>query len=510
MQRLPLGASFLNIYYAHLESLGEFEMTKLVLSATIAAIALSPALAATPEETLASKFRAAEAYIDTKLTHESVSGAAIGFVYDQNLIWSYQYGVESYKTKKPVTDDTLFSICSVSKLFNGIAAMNLVDEGKLSLDAPLTQYEPALRIPDSLGSEEPVTVRGILSHVSGVPREGNRDYWADTSFPDSDGLVDLVQSQEQLYQPNEHWQYSNLGMSMLGGVIAKVSGDDWGDYIEKTIFKPLGMNNSTTDMPFYKVGNGFAQGYYVRSPNGERKAVEKHSFKSFAPAAGVASSVNDLAKFASWHFRLRENGGEEVLKATTLKNMQRIHWAGAEFDEPKWGLAYASTRYGDKTLWGHGGYCPGARTQFIMRLPEKIAGIMMVSANDIAPSAIVKAVYSLTAPEIAMVYASDEQEDADSSESSDVNKFAEYEGTYYQPNYPQDSYIGLNENGLFAISLMTENPAQSLENWEHVDGDTFVRKRKDGSDGEKITFERDKSGNVIGLMQHGYRSLKRN
>jgi CubicO group peptidase (beta-lactamase class C family) len=64
-------------------------------------------------------------------------------VHDQALIWSHQFGVESFKTNNPVTNDTLFSICSVSKLFNGIAAMNLVEEGILELDAPLSQYNSA-------------------------------------------------------------------------------------------------------------------------------------------------------------------------------------------------------------------------------------------------------------------------------------------------------------------------------------------------------------------------------
>lgn len=487
-------------------------MKKLLITAAVTAVVAAPTFAATPEEALASRFRAAEAYIDTNLIKESVPGSAIGIVHDQDLIWSHQYGVESYETKNPVTNDTLFSICSVSKLFNGIATMNLVDEGKISLDAPLSDYDKNMAMTDNLGSEEPVTVRSVLTHVAGLPREGDRDYWADTSFPDASGLVDSVKAQEKLYRPNEYWQYSNLGMSMLGDVVSKVSDMSWGDYINQTIFTPLGMTNSKADMPFEMVGNGFAQGYYVRNPKGERKAVEKHSFKSFAPAAGVASSVNDMAKFASWHFRLRESGGEEVLKATTLKKMQRVHWVGAEFDEPAWGLAYATRRYGNKTLWGHGGYCPGARTEFLMRLPTKVGVVMMTSANDVSPGAMVKSVYDLTEASIKKVYGKKpDGKKAKKKKSKKKQKmnFADYEGSYYQPNYPWDSYVGLNEDGLFAIGLLDDNPAKDLQNWVHKEGDTFQRKRKDETLAETITFERDKDGKVVALMQHGYRSFKR-
>lgn len=271
-------------------------MRNILLLATCITAALTlPILAQTPEDALASRFRAAEALINTRLTKESVPGAAIGIVHDQKLIWSHQFGVESFETNNPVTDNTLFSICSVSKLFNGIASMNLVEEGLISLDAPLTAYNSKLAMIDKLDSEESITVRGVLTHVAGVPREGTRDYWFDTSFPDTAELLDMVSLQERLYRPYDHWQYSNLGMSMLGDVVSKVSGISWGDYVKKTIFKPLGMTASTTDMPFELVGNGFAQGYYVRNPQGERNAVEKHSFLSFSPAAGVASSVTDMA-----------------------------------------------------------------------------------------------------------------------------------------------------------------------------------------------------------------------
>ena len=145
-----------------------------------AALCCPLAYAVTPEEALASKFRAAEALINAQLTKEAVPGAAIGVVYDQQLIWSYRFGVESLETGTPVTDDTVFSICSVSKLFNSVAAMNLVEHGRLSLDASVAGYLDGIGTQDETGSEEPVTVRNILSHVSGLPREGLPDYWADT------------------------------------------------------------------------------------------------------------------------------------------------------------------------------------------------------------------------------------------------------------------------------------------------------------------------------------------
>lgn len=197
----------------------------------LAALCCSAANAATPEEALASRFRAAAAMIDAQLTKEATPGAAIGVVHDQVLIWSHQYGVESLDTGTPVTNDTLFSICSISKLFNGVAAMDLVEDGRLSLDTPIASYLDGLGAQDETGAEEPITVRNILSHISGLPREAILDYWADNTFPDTDGLRKAVTEQEQLYRPFDYWQYSNLGMAMLGDVVEIVSGKPWGDLV---------------------------------------------------------------------------------------------------------------------------------------------------------------------------------------------------------------------------------------------------------------------------------------
>ena len=475
----------------------------------LAALCCSAANAATSEEALASRFRAAAAMIDAQLTKEATPGAAIGVVHDQALIWSHQYGVESLDTGTPVTNDTLFSICSISKLFNGVAAMNLVEDGRLSLDTPVASYLDGLGTQDETGAEEPVTVRNILSHVSGMPREGILDYWADQTFPDTDGLREAVAEQEQLYRPFDYWQYSNLGMAVLGTVVETVSGKPWGDYVDEAILTPLDMQRTVTDMPFDQVGNGFARGYFVRSASGQRNPVERHSFKAFSPAAGVASSVTDMSKFLSWHFRLRQNGGEEILKATTLKQMQRVHWVGAEFDEPAWGLAYGVRRYGEKTLWGHGGYCPGTRAEVVMRLPTKVGITMMITANDVSPGALVETIYMLTEDSIAAVHDEKAKTDDAEEDSNEVISFSDYEGYYAEDNYDSDMYVGVTQDGLFVLPLFSDDPVEGLEDWVHEEGDRFRRKRKDDTLADAIDFERDAEGRVIALVQHSYRSKKR-
>lgn len=490
----------------------ELPMTRAYLclsAATLSVLSVSTfAQAASPEEVLTSKLRAVTVVLDAQLKKESVPGAAFAIISDQDKVWSHQYGVEDLETQRAVSDDTSFSICSVSKLFTGVAVMDLVEAGRIDLDAPIGTY-----LGDGVTDAEDVTVRNLLSHVSGLPREGETDYWWDNVFPNDATLMVDVGSRDDWYDPYVHWQYSNLGMAALGQVIKNTSGESFHDYVNSKIFNPLAMENTTTEMPFEKVGQGFARGYYVRDERGIRSPVAPHQFRAFAAAAGVASSINDMSDFMSWHFRLRASEDEEILEPATLKTMQRVHWVGEDFDEPAWGLAYATRRYGEKTLWGHGGYCPGTVTDFSMRNPDKIGMIAMATANDISVGRINRMIYDMTASDVKAVYGKSE-DDADKNDEMETVEnpsvsLAEFEGHYGRPNYDWDVYIGLTEDGLFSIPLFDEKPQDAFDTFKLVEGDLFREVRKNGSDGAPLRFIRDDSGKITGAVVGGYRLNRR-
>lgn len=477
----------------------------LLLSANLLGALSSASLAhaASPDAVLDSKLRAVSTILDAKLTKESVPGAAFAIVSDQEKIWSHQFGVEDLSDGQAVNDDTAFSICSISKLFTGIAIMDLEEAGKIELDAPLSTY-----LGEDAGDGGDVTVRNLLSHVSGFPREGDTDFWFRNDFPDQDTLLADVSARADWYDPYDHWQYSNLGMAALGQVIHSVSGKSFHDYVNANVLDPLGMDNTTTDMPFEKVGNGFARGYYVRDAKGQRTPVEPHQFKAFAPAAGVASSVNDLVDFMSWQFRLRDSDDAEILEPATLKTMQRVHWTGEDFDEPAWGLAFATRRYSGKTLWGHGGYCPGTVASFVMRNSDKFGVIVLATANDVSSGGLSEMIYSLVAADVKAVKSASEKTEADEAESDETVSLAEYEGHYSRPNYDWDVYIGLTKDGLFSVPLHSPNPHSSVSNYKQVEGDAFKQKRDDGSLGVPLQFVRNDDGQITEVVRNGYRLLR--
>ena len=468
----------------------------LTAPATAADIAEDPKVAA--------RLRAAEAWLTTTLGHESVPGASVGIIHDQDTVWAKGFGYANLSEKTPADADTLYSVCSISKLFTSIGVMQLRDQGKIDLDQPVATYLDWFDIGDIKEADEPVTARGILSHVAGLPREAATPYWTDISFPSRETVRKGLKTQDKLYRPYDYYQYSNLGMTLLGEMVEKTSGRPYDAYIRDEILTPLGMTRTTTELPNALRGREFAVGYLMRSPTGQREEAPVYALNGIAPAAGFASSVNDLAKFASWQFRLREKGGEEVLKAPTLREMQRVHWMAPEFDGAAWGLGFATRRHDGETLWGHGGYCPGYRAEFVMRLPDRLAFVVLVNVNDISPSEIAMNLYDLTRD--AIIAATEDaggQEARRSAKNNKPHDFSIYEGAYGVDGFDWDEYYAFDGETLFRIGLYTDDPAEGLEELQHVEGHVFRVRRKDGTLAQEVRFDVDEDGRVLRAWDHG-------
>ncbi len=469
------------------------------LGLTVSAVAAD---AITPAEERDARLRAASAWIETQLGHKQVPGLAAAIVHDQEVIWSKGFGHAHQASETPVTPETAFSVCSVSKLFTSTAVMHLVERGRVDLDAPLSDYVDwfSLKTPERV-EDEPMTVRAALTHASGMPREGGTPYWVEVDFPDLKTLRQAHADQDRLYTPYTTWQYSNLGMSLLGQVVAEASGRSFDAYVERTIFRPLDLDGMTTDLPVDEIGGRFAMGYGVLNKDGTRNEIGPYTLNAVAPAAGFAASVTDLAKFASWQFRLMETGEREVLRRASLRQMHRVHWADPNDPEsPMWGLGYAHWKHNGTAMIGHGGYCPGYRTQFMLRPQDKLAVIAMVNVNDFSPRRVANALYDL-ASEAVLTAAKDEGKEA--SQDAPETDFSDFEGIYGAPNLPFDTYVAPATDGLILIDLYTDEPGDDVTSLEHVEGDTFRRRRDEGDLGETVRFERDETGAPVKLWQHG-------
>jgi CubicO group peptidase (beta-lactamase class C family) len=417
-----------------------------------------------------------------------------GIVYDQELIWSRGFGFADVDKKIPASPDTIYSICSISKLFTSIGIMQLRDEGKLRLDDPIEKHLSWFNIKDKYPDAPPVTIEGILTHSSGLPREADYPYWSgpEFNFPTREQIIEALAHQEELYPARTYYQYSNLGMALLGEVVAAVSGKPYDRYVQENILGPLGLKDTTPEIPEGQRGKKLATGYSVRLRDGSRKAIPFYLVNGMAPAAGFASTVEDLARFASWQFRLLEKGGWEVLAANTLKEMQRVHWLDPDWSSPR-GLGFSLSRRNDQTYVGHGGNCPGYRTQLYLRPKDKIAVVVMANAHDVSPSAYAYELFDLTAPAIL-----DAVKNPGKAKIPDPD-LEKYVGRYELP-IGRETMVVIWEGDLATLYIPTDNPHPSK--LKRVGGHTFRHIRSDGELGAEVTFETGPDGKVTRMIYH--------
>ena len=442
---------------------------------------------------VASTIKIIETWIDAQLDYNDIPGMSVAIVHDQELVWSRGLGFADVDKKIPASPNSIYSICSISKLFTSIGIMQLRDEGKLRLDDPIGKHLSWFNIQDKYPDAPEVTIGGILTHSSGLPREADYPYWSgpEFKFPTREQIIEALSGQEELYPADTYFQYSNLGMSLLGEVIATASGKPFAVYIQENILTPLGLTNTSPEIPEDQRGKQLATGYSVRLRDGSRKVIPFYLVNGIAPAAGFASTVEDLARFSSWQFRLLEKGGWEVLAANTLKEMHRVHWL-----DPNWrttrGLGFSVSRRDDKTYVGHGGNCPGYKSQLSLQTKDKIAVVVMSNAHDVSPSSYGYEIFDLVAPAILETVKNPGKA---KKPDPDLEKFV---GRYEMP-IGRESMVVIWEGELATMGIPTDSP--NLSKLRRVEGNVFRRVRPDGELGAKVIFEVGPDGKVTRMIQ---------
>jgi CubicO group peptidase (beta-lactamase class C family) len=316
-----------------------------------------------------------------------------------------------------------------------------------------------------------------------LPREADFPYWTgpEHTFPTREQVVEHLAKQEMLYPASRHSQYANLGLTLAGEVVATVSGKPYSTYVQERILTPLGMKSTRTELPEDERGKRLAVGYTALSRDQKRTPVPFYQVRGIAPAAGYASTVEDLARFASWQLRLLEKGGREVVSAETLREMQRPQWIEEDWSAAR-GLGFALTRRNNKTFVGHGGNCPGFITQLSVSPKDKVATIVLVNAQGVSASAYAQQLFDIVAPSIAKaVEAPGKAKPADP-------ELERYVGMYTQP-LAGERHVLVLDGELVVMSLPSENPMRGLMKLKKVAPNVFRRTRDDGELAERVEFE---------------------
>ena len=436
-----------------------------------------------------------EAWIKAKMAYEGLPGLGIGIVDGEELIYAKGFGFANVEKKQPTTPDTLYRIASHSKLFTAIAIMQLRDQGKLRLDDPVKKHLPEFKIGITHPEARPITVRHLLTHSSGIPREAAAPYWHEFNFPTKDEVLTRLKKQKTILPSGDQFKYSNLAYGLLGMIVEQKSGQTFADYVEKKIMKPLGMNDSS--VVFRDASKAkLAVGYGRRMPDGSRQALPFVDARALAAATGVTSSVNDMAKFVSWQLRLRENGGHEVLSAATLREMQRPHIVGDDWKHGR-GLGFGITHTKERDVVGHGGGYPGYFTATNVSVREGVG--VIVYANSLGAEVYPGSTWSISDRIFDWVVpAINSARDGDKGEAIKP-EWKPLEGSYHM--YYMDSHVMFLDGQMVLMNPNVPNPKQSLAFLEPISGTTFkltskFRTFSYGWEAETVSFEFEPNGDV--------------
>jgi D-alanyl-D-alanine carboxypeptidase len=443
------------------------------------------------------------------VAQELPPGLAVGLVRDQELIWQQGFGAADIASGRAVNEHTLFLVASISKTFTATAIMQLRDERKLRLDDPVVRYIPefsAVRNP--FGPIEEVTLLRLLTHRSGLPGESPTGHWSTTRFPSREEILSAIPKLQIAIEPDSAFKYSNLGFALLGEVIARISGRSFSDYVRTELLEPLGMESSTFELTA-AARERMATGYLPHPYEDVAEPAEvPASFGGYEAAAGLRSSVADLAKWISLQFRTKVSQREaaQVLRGESLSTMHHVRWV-----ESDWKVGYAltwwATRVGENIYHHHSGGDHGFLTFAAFNKLHRFGVIALSNATGHAATGML----TFEALEMLVGAARDNAKPRPSKSIATPADLKRYLGVYVPVHFGGELRIEFRSGALVlrvapTPSMPVPLPLVPLLATQRPNVFTVTKGR---SAGEQLAFEVSDPGTVTGFSLGELKYLRR-
>ncbi|MEM1002397.1 MAG: serine hydrolase [Bacteroidota bacterium] len=303
-------------------------------------------------------------------------GIALGLIKNDTIIYADAHGVTSLDSKTPMTSRSLFHMASVSKPFVATAIVQLVKQGKIDLDAHLTDYLPYFTMADDRYKD--ITIKQMLSHTSGIPNTG--DYEWDKPQYDDGAAERYARSHKDLkldFTPGSEFNYSNPAFDILCDVIAKVSGMSFEDYMKKHIFEPVGMKNSTFFKP--DVPKELATNPHVFGDSLHTEVSEIYPYnRRHAGSSTLHSNVEDMLRWAQVYLNQGTIDGKQIFSKESYELLTTVH---TPKDETRACLSWFPGTIKESQVFYHGGQDTGFNTFFCFMPEHKSAVVLMVNTD---------------------------------------------------------------------------------------------------------------------------------
>lgn len=299
---------------------------------------------------------ALDARLKQTVTDSQVPGLAYSLVQGDRVIAQGYHGVQSWNTNRPIQEDTIYRIYSMTKPITGVAMMQLWEDGKFDLDDPVTKFIPEfeglevlVKNEDGSWSTEPMrrspTMRELMSHTAGFAYGLFGNDPANKAFRDQkiirsadmQSLIDATAKVPLLYQPGEKWSYS-AAVDLQGAIVERISGQRFGSYLDEHIFTPLGMDDTAfyvEDSKYDRFSDVF--GFDPRSKKLAQVPFPTVQYKKNTVAfesggGGLTSTLGDYKAFTQMMLDEGTYNGNRILKPATVRLMRENHAGDVEID----------------------------------------------------------------------------------------------------------------------------------------------------------------------------------
>ena len=315
-------------------------------------------------------------------------GLAFGIVVQDQLVMSGATGFSDITKETKASTKSLFRIASMSKSVTAMAILKLRKEGKLKLDDPAYMYIPELKsMPALTADAPPITVRHLLTHAAGFPEDNP---WGDRQLDtkDEDLIAHIAKGISFSNAPGVAYEYSNLGFAILGKIISNVAGQPYQQYINESIFEPLGMQNTIWEYA-NAPENLLAHGYRFEDEIWKEEQLEHDG--TYGAMGGLITSIDDFSKYVSFHLSAWPASDSvevgPVMRSDVREMQMPWNFSGlnAQYKYPSGRACAMTSGYGYGLRWtqdcegrtgvGHTGGLPGFGSQWQI-LPGYGIGIL--------------------------------------------------------------------------------------------------------------------------------------
>lgn len=327
---------------------------------------------------------ALKAQVETMMQQWNLPGLSLAIVKDGEVILTEGYGIRNAAQDLPMGPQTMLPIGSTTKSFTALILGTLVDEGKLSWDAPVKSYIPWLELYDSVLTER-VTVRDLLCHRTGLPSHDVHGV-----FCTKDDRKEMVEGLKYL-QPNQDFrvklQYQNQ-MVMLAGYVAEVlTGKSWETLVKERILEPLGMTHTNASIPELEAYEENSKGYLFNGT--ENLEMPYLSLRGVGPAGAINSTAEDMANYLLFQLGDGTWKGNTIVSKANLDEMHTAQMLGTpyfwkldEITEANYGMGWFVDRYRGHRMLSHGGNTLGFSALMTLMPEQNFGVILMANANS--------------------------------------------------------------------------------------------------------------------------------